>query len=108
MVVELRGFEPLDPLHAMQFRPALAAQVRRVQPAQRLSPSDRDCPLDTARDRCLWHAGGTAGENDDRATGARPVTWAIGCAGRSGDPDSKPCPRLPLPTTSRPTMKITI
>jgi hypothetical protein len=24
--------------------------------------SVRDCPLDTAGDRCLWHAGGTAGE----------------------------------------------
>ena len=22
----------------------------------------------------------------------RPVTWAIGCAGRSGDPDIKPAP----------------
>jgi hypothetical protein len=34
--------------------------------------------------------GGTEGENDDRSTGACPVTWTIGCAGRSGDPDIKP------------------
>jgi hypothetical protein len=27
--------------------------------------SDRGCPLDTARDRCLWHVGGTTGENHD-------------------------------------------
>src|SRR5512133_1436733 len=32
--------------------------------AQRPSRSDRGCPLDTAGDRCLWHVGGTAGEND--------------------------------------------
>jgi hypothetical protein len=38
------------------------------RPAQRSSRSDRGCPLDTARDRCLWHAGGTAGENDDAGT----------------------------------------
>jgi hypothetical protein len=31
-------------------------------------PSDRDYPLDIAGDRCLWHAGGTAGENDEVAT----------------------------------------
>jgi hypothetical protein len=35
--------------------------------AQRRTRSDRDCPLDTARDRCLWRVGGTAGENDDRS-----------------------------------------
>jgi hypothetical protein len=49
----------LDPLHAMQFRPAPLPLVRGVQPAQRPSWSDRGCPLDTAGDRCLWHAGGT-------------------------------------------------
>jgi hypothetical protein len=41
------------------------------RPAQRSSSSDRECPLDTAGDRCLWHVGGTAGEND----GAR--TWPL-------------------------------
>jgi hypothetical protein len=97
-----------DLLHAMQCCAVLAVQVRDRRPAQRPPSSDRDCPLDTASDRCLWHAGGTAGENDDRSTGAHPVTWAIGCAGRSGDADSKPAPAPPPPTTSRPTMKITI
>jgi hypothetical protein len=38
-----------------------------VRAAQRPPRSDRDCLLDTARDRCLWHVGGTAGENDDRS-----------------------------------------
>src|SRR4030095_8226805 len=37
-----------DPLHAMQFRPALAAQVRRVQPAQRLSKEAGGSPPDEA------------------------------------------------------------
>jgi hypothetical protein len=44
----------------MQFRPSPPPEVRDVRPAQRSSPSDRDCPLDTARDRCLWHVGGTS------------------------------------------------
>jgi hypothetical protein len=61
------GICPPDPLHAMQFRPARPPQVSGVRPALRPSPSDRGCPLDTARARCLWHAGGTAGE-DDRAS----------------------------------------
>jgi hypothetical protein len=49
----------------MQFLGRKVAQVRSGQPAQRSYPIDRDCPLDTAGDRCLWHAGGTAGEYDD-------------------------------------------
>jgi hypothetical protein len=53
----------------MQFRPPRPPQVRAVRPAQRPPGSDRDCPLDTAGDRCLWHVGGTAGENDDAPTG---------------------------------------
>ena len=48
-------------------------QVSGVHPAQPPSPSDRECPLDTARDRCLWHAGGTAAENDDAATWRRQL-----------------------------------
>jgi hypothetical protein len=60
-----------DPLHAMQFRAPPPPQVRDRRPAQRPASSDRDCPLDTACDRCLWHVGGTAGEND----GAR--TWPL-------------------------------
>jgi len=39
-----------------------------VRPAQRPFPSDREYPLHTAGDRCLWHAGGTAGENNDAPT----------------------------------------
>jgi hypothetical protein len=38
-------------------------------PVQPPSPSDRECPLHTARDRCLWHVGGAAGENDHLARG---------------------------------------
>jgi hypothetical protein len=60
---------PLDALHAMQFRTAPPPQVRSERPAQRPSASDRDCPLDTVRARCLWHAGGTADENDHLARG---------------------------------------
>jgi hypothetical protein len=53
-----------DLLHAMQFRSAQVVQVSGMCPASRPSRTDRDCPLDTARDRCLWHVGGTAGTND--------------------------------------------
>jgi hypothetical protein len=49
----------------MQFRAAQVVQVSGLCPAQRPASSDRDCPLDTAGDRCLWHVGGTAGENDE-------------------------------------------
>jgi hypothetical protein len=31
--------------------------------------TDHGCPADTVRDRCLWHASGTAGENDEGRTG---------------------------------------
>jgi hypothetical protein len=55
-------------LHAMQFRALPKLQVSGVRPAQPPSPSDREYPLDTAGDRCLWHAGGTAGENDEART----------------------------------------
>jgi hypothetical protein len=36
-----------------------------VRPAHWPPRSDRDCPLDTARARCVWHVGGTAGEDKD-------------------------------------------
>jgi len=49
----------------MQFRAAAFPQVRRGRPPHRPPPSDRGWPLDTSRNRCLWHAGGTAGENGD-------------------------------------------
>jgi hypothetical protein len=72
--VEMRGLHircgwPVDPLHAMQFRAGPLPQVRGGCPAQRAPGSDRDCPLVTAGDRCLWHAGGTADENDHLAPG---------------------------------------
>jgi hypothetical protein len=54
-----------DPLHAMQFRAAQVVQVRGMCAASRSFRSDCDCPPDTAHARCLWHAGGMAGENDD-------------------------------------------
>jgi hypothetical protein len=60
-----------DPLHAMQVRPPPPPQVRDACQVQRPSVSDRDCPPDTARDRCLWHVGGTAGEDDDVHTWRR-------------------------------------
>jgi len=39
-----------------------------MYPGKRTSSSDRDCPVDTAHAHCLWHAGGTAGENDEART----------------------------------------
>jgi hypothetical protein len=49
----------------MQFRPSPEPEVSVRRPAQQRSRSDRECPLDTAGDRCLWHVGGTTKENDD-------------------------------------------
>jgi hypothetical protein len=43
----------------MQFRAAQVVQVSGMWPASRPSRCDRECPLHTARDRCLWHVGGT-------------------------------------------------
>ena len=60
-----------DPLHAMQFRRLSPPQVRDVSRVQRPPRSDRGCPLDTAGYHCFWHAGGTAGENDDGRDGPR-------------------------------------
>jgi hypothetical protein len=60
-----------DPLHVMQVRPPPPPQVRDACQVQRPSVSDRGCPLDTAGDRCLWHVGGTAGEDDDVRTWRR-------------------------------------
>src|SRR5829696_1053289 len=60
------------------------------RPAQRPPSIDRDCPLDTARDRCLWHAGGTAGEDDDASPDGDGSSSA-----RGGDP-------APVTTDSQP------
>jgi hypothetical protein len=81
-------------LHAMQFRAAQVVQVSDMCPAPRPSRSDRDCPLDTAGDRCLWHAGGTAGENNVLAPGGagsevacrvRPVLGDYRLVGKSSE-----------------------
>ena len=69
----------------MEF--GLVSQVRDRCPAQRSSRRDRDCPLNTARGRCLWQAGGTAGENK----GAR--TWRPRLQAR---PEGEARPRQPL------------
>jgi hypothetical protein len=55
----------------MQFRPPPPPQVKEPEPSATVVSSDRDCPLDTARDRCLWHVGGTAGEHEDARTWQR-------------------------------------
>jgi hypothetical protein len=62
--VELRGFEPLTPCMPCSFGLLPHPRSATGYPVQRRSRSDRECPLVTAGDRCLWHAGGTAGEND--------------------------------------------
>jgi hypothetical protein len=43
----------------MQFRAAQGVQVSGMWPASRPPRSDREYPLHTARDRCLWHVGST-------------------------------------------------
>jgi hypothetical protein len=54
-----RGRERL--IHAVSA--SSPTEVRAARPAQPPSWSDHGCPLDTARARCLWHVGGTAGED---------------------------------------------
>jgi hypothetical protein len=44
-------------------RDAFILLVRRM-PVQSASDGDRGCPLATVRVRLIWHAGGTAGENE--------------------------------------------
>jgi hypothetical protein len=50
----------LDPCMPCSFGPLPHPTSEVVHPAHRTPRSDRDCPLDTARARCLWHVGGTA------------------------------------------------
>jgi hypothetical protein len=59
--VVVKGMTPCMPC---SFGPLRHPRSQAVRPAHRPSPSDRGCPLDTVGDRCLWHAGGTAGQND--------------------------------------------
>jgi hypothetical protein len=51
MIEQTANENAAERLHAIQFRAAAVPQVRREWPAQRPSPSDRGCPLVTARDR---------------------------------------------------------
>jgi hypothetical protein len=95
----------------MQFRPPPPPQVRGVSPARQSPRSDRDCPLHTARDRCLWHAGGTVGENEDARTRrrrllarqrVRPVLGDHHLVGKSPEGSRQSCgetrtPRQPSP-----------
>ena len=74
-----------DRLHAMQFRATSISQVRGERAVQRSFPSDRDCPLDTARYRSLWHAGGTGGENDVARTWRRRLPPRV--SGETGPGD---------------------
>ena len=62
------AWAPNGNTYAMQFLASRVVQVRGGCRPCRPNRIDRDCPLDTARDRCLWHAGGTAGQNDDAPT----------------------------------------
>jgi hypothetical protein len=70
----------------MQFRTVPMVQVSAACPAQRPPRSDRDLPLRTARDRCLWHAGGTAGDNDDARTWRRRLQLGQRVRPVLGDP----------------------
>jgi hypothetical protein len=67
-VVELRGFEPLASCMPCSFGLLQHARSEADAPRYRACRGDRGCPLDTVRARCLWHVGGTAGENDDART----------------------------------------
>jgi hypothetical protein len=62
-------------------------------PVQRPPRSDRDCPVDTDGDRCLWHAGGAAvrtmwlapgGEGSPLAGQVRLVPGDDGLVGKPG------------------------
>jgi hypothetical protein len=52
------------PLACHAVRATSPPQVTGERPALQRSWSDPECPLDTVGDRCLWHVGGTAGENN--------------------------------------------
>jgi hypothetical protein len=77
----------------MQFRAPPPPQVSGLRPTQRPRSSDRDYPLHTAGDGCLWHVDGTAAKNDQAAhqvatapsspTGVRPVLGDHRLVGKS-------------------------
>jgi hypothetical protein len=83
----------------MQFRPAPEPEVRAACAVQRACWSDRDCPLETAGDRCLWHTDGTAASLWRSRPGvnplsAFPVRWRMGTATAGGTPQSGLGPSL--------------
>ena len=71
VAVELRGFEPLTPCMPCSFGLLPYPRSGAGRPVHWSSGSDRDCPLDTAGVRRLWHAGGTADKNDEASTWRR-------------------------------------
>jgi hypothetical protein len=76
-LVELRGFEPLTPCMPCSF--GLIFHPRSgmgTLPNHSLgvTVTVRWLPLD----RCLWHAGGTAGENDNRSRVAATAPSSTG------------------------------
>jgi len=78
-----RSERSLRPLagHAVSAPPP--PQVRGGAPSPSASSCDRECPLGTAGDRCLWHVGGT------RPVGTMwfaPVGEGSPLAGRCGSP----------------------
>ena len=77
-----------------------ATAGRDGRPGQRPSLSDRDCPLRTAGDRCLWHAGGTAGENNDRSHVAADRLPRQPTAVKDKPPHAVPKTGSASPTTS--------
>jgi len=75
-----RSLRPLA-CHAVSAPPP--PQVRGGAPSPSASSCDRECPLGTAGDRCLWHVGGT------RPVGTMwlaPVGEGSPLAGRCGSP----------------------
>ena len=92
MTRKLSRSDMADPLHAMQFLASQEVQVRGGCPSYRPPRSDRDCPLDTAVDRCLWHASGTAGENGDAPTRWRRLP---------ARPEGEAGPRRPVASLAR-------
>jgi hypothetical protein len=47
-------------------------------PVQRSDDSDRGCPLGTVIDPPIWHASGTAGENETTIGGVGVVSACVG------------------------------
>jgi hypothetical protein len=67
-----------DPCMPCRFGLLRSSRSGAVCPGAQSRRSDRDYPLRTAGDRCLWHVGGTADEDDDDP----PVTATAPAVGR--------------------------